>query len=359
MNRTIIHVDMDAFYAAVETRDNPSLQGKPLIIGGLPTEQRGVVATCNYEARKYGLHSAMSIKEAYRRCPKGIFMRPNIPKYKVVSDALHKIWCDYTNIVEFLSLDEGYLDISEAINIFGSARAIAYQIKLRTKNEIGLTCSIGVGYSMASAKLASEEKKPNGYFEIPDSEFFKNLIIDRETRVIFGVGSKSAEKLKELDILNVRDILNNQQKVISMFGKRGQQIVDMAQGIDTREIRPYYESEMKSIAREQTFQEDTMDYNYIKSFLIMFSRELSGKLSELNLYAKTVTLKITFADMKSITRSKSSQAINTADEIYNRTLSMLELVEQKPIRLVGISLSNFTNERYRQLSFFSNIFGEK
>ena len=350
VSRTIIHVDMDAFYASVETRDNPDLVGKPLIIGGKPNE-RGVVSTCNYEARKYGIHSAMNINEAYRRCPWGIFMPPDIPRYKKVSEILHAIWCDYTDIVQFLSLDEGYLDVTGSLQRFGGAKNIAFQIKNRTKNEVGLTCSVGVGYSMSTAKLASEEKKPDGYFEILTPEFFKNLVIDRSARVISGVGEKTAELLRDAGIETVRDILTYRQRVISLFGKRGQQIVEIANGVDLREVTPYYEAKARSISREETFRQDTADCEYIKNWLLLFAGELSAQISSSEIYAQTVTLKITFGNMKSITRSKSGLPINQARDIYEIAVSLLDTLELIPVRLVGIGISNFTSECYRQLTF--------
>jgi len=190
MNKTIIHVDMDAFYAAVEVRDNPELAGKPLIIGALPDE-RGVVSTCSYEARKYGVRSAMSIKTAYRLCPHGIYMHPNMHKYVAASNIVHKVWDTYTDLVEHISLDEGFLDVTNSAHLFGGAKRIGHEIKKRVKAEAGLTCSVGIGYSMMSAKLASEEKKPDGFFEIPNPESLKALIMDRSVRIIYGVGAKN------------------------------------------------------------------------------------------------------------------------------------------------------------------------
>jgi len=182
MNRIILSVDMDMFFAAVEIRDNPELKGKPLIIGALPHE-RGVVSTCSYEARKYGVRSAMSIKEAYRLCPQGIYMHPNMKKYKEASDAVHGIWAAYTDLIEYVSLDEGFMDITGSAHLFGAgssgggAEKIANEIKKRTKSETGLTCSVGIGYSIMSAKLASEELKPDGLFSIPNPESLISLII--------------------------------------------------------------------------------------------------------------------------------------------------------------------------------------
>ena len=171
MNQIIIHVDMDAFYASVEIRDNPALKGKPLIIGSLPQE-RGVVATCSYEARKFGVHSAMNIKDAYRLCPGGIYMHPNFEKYRAVSAQLHEIWNTYASASETIALDEAYLDVTETARTWDIACEFAQAIKRRTREELHLTCSVGIAYSKTAAKTASEEKKPDGYFEIPTKETF-------------------------------------------------------------------------------------------------------------------------------------------------------------------------------------------
>ena len=220
MDRTIIHVNMDAFYAAVEVRDDPELRGKPLIIGALPHE-RGVVSTCSYEVRKYGVRSAMSIKEAYRLCPGGIYIHPNMGKYIEASGRIHDIWLTYTDIIEYISLDEGFLDVTGSAARFGGAREVGLLIKERTAAETRLTCSVGVGYSKTSAKLASEEKKHDGYFEIPSPEALKTLIMDRNVSAIYGVGPKTAESLQGVGIATVREILDNKQieKLLAEFFK--------------------------------------------------------------------------------------------------------------------------------------------
>lgn len=349
MDRTIIHVDMDAFYAAVEVRDNPELAGLPLIVGALPDE-RGVVATCSYEARSFGVRSGMSIKDAYRRCPQGVYMHPDIKKYAAVSDELHKIWGKYTDIVQYVSLDEGYLDISLSGKAFGGAKSIAREIKCRTLSEAGLTCSVGIGYSMMSAKLASEEKKPNGFFEIPDAKYLLELIGGRDVGIVYGIGKKTAEQLHNSGIHTVRDIIENESTVIRMFGKHGGQIAQLARGIDIREVTPYYDSAAKSLGREHTFQQDIADFDYLKSVLRLIAKELSTKIRLDGLYVKTITLKITYGNMKQITRSKSGNATNQASTIYSTAAALLDSIDKKPIRLVGISLSGFTESDSRQLS---------
>ena len=215
----IIHVDMDAFYASVEMRDNPALRGKPLIIGSKPTE-RGVVATCNYEARKYGVRSAMNIKDAYRLCPNGIYMHPNFEKYKAVSAQLNEIWNTYATASERISLDEAYLDVTEQSGDWEGARRIGKMIKQRVLDEVGLTCSVGVAYSKTAAKMASEEKKPDGFFEIITPEDFVSLIIDRDVKVLYTVGEKTAEKLHRSGIHKVRDIQQRRGDVEKLLGKQ-------------------------------------------------------------------------------------------------------------------------------------------
>ena len=349
VGRTIIHVDMDAFFAAVEVRDNPKLAGNPLIIGALPNE-RGVVSTCSYEARKFGVRSAMSIKEAYRRCPDGIYMHPNMSKYREASKAVHKIWNDYTDAVEYISLDEGYLDVTGSLQLIGSAHDMAVAIKARTKSEVGLTCSVGVGYSMAAAKLGSEEKKPDGLFEILTPEAFVDLIMDRNVRVLHGVGVKTAEKLAMAGVYTVRDIHKNHKLVVNMLDKNGIHIVNLANGVDNRAVTPWYESEAKSIGREHTFQEDISNFRYLEDVLVLLARELSIKLRFKKLYAFTITLKITYSNMKSITRSKSGEAVNRAEGIYKIAAALLNEIEEKPIRLIGISLDNLTEKVESQLT---------
>ena len=229
MEQIILHVDMDAFYASVEMRDDPTLRGKPLIIGSLPHE-RGVVATCSYAARPYGVRSGMNIKDAYRLCPQGIYMHPNFDKYKAVSRQLHEIWEAYASAAESIALDEAYLDLTETAGDWDTARKIAQTIKRRTLQEVGLTCSVGVAYSKTAAKTASEEKKPDGYFEIRTAEDFVNLIIDRDVRVLYTVGAMTAEKLHGAGIHTVRDIRERQEEVVRLLGKQGRWIARTAAG---------------------------------------------------------------------------------------------------------------------------------
>ena len=350
MKQIIIHVDMDAFYASVEVRDDPSLAGKPLIIGALPTE-RGVVATCSYEARKYGVHSAMNIKEAYRRCPHGIYMHPNFEKYREISAQLRKIWYDYAVKMETIALDEAYLDVTYSAGEFDRAGEMAREIKARTRSELGLSCSVGIAYSKTAAKTASEEKKPDGYFEIRTPEDFVNLMIDRDVKSLYTVGAKTAEKLNRIGIYTVRDIRERKDEILERFGKHGQLITELAFGIDDRKVIEYKPEDAKSLSREVTFQEDTDNYRMLDDVLVLLALSVEERARRHGLHGKGVTLKLTYSDMKSITRSK---AITTADidaaAIYRETSRLLEQVEKRPVRLVGAGIYNLSTDEGRQMT---------
>lgn len=361
MKQIIIHVDMDAFYASVEIRDNPALRGKPLIIGSMPWE-RGVVATCSYEARQYGIHSGMNIKDAYRLCPNGVYMHPDFDKYKKVSGKLHEIWDTYATADEAIALDEAYLDVTEQAKNLEGARRIAGLIKERTKKELGLTCSVGVAYSKTAAKTASEEKKPDGYFEIPTPEDYVNLIIDRDVRVLFTVGKATAEKLYTWGIHTVRDVQENQEMVIRILGKQGQWITRIALGIDDRKVVPYRPEDAKSISREVTFQQDVDNYEILKDVLILLSLCVEHRAKRYHLHGNGVTLKLTYEDMKGITRSRITPACDKAVMIYEEAVRLLESVEQRPVRLVGVGIYNLSGEEGRQLTledFFDEARGRQ
>lgn len=348
MEQIIIHVDMDAFFASVEVRDNPALRGKPLIIGSLPRE-RGVVATCSYEARKYGVHSAMNIKEAYRLCPHGIYMHPNIDKYRAVSAQLREIWGAYCSVAETIALDEAYLDVTAQAGNLEGARKIAKVIKQRTKEELGLTCSVGVAYSKTAAKTASEEKKPDGYFEIPTAQDFVNLIIDRDVRVIYTVGERTARKLNAEGIRTVRDVRENSEMVIRLLGKQGQWITRLALGIDERKVTPGRPQDAKSISREVTFQEDVRSFELLKDVLVLLALCVERRIRRHELHGDGVTLKLTYADMKGISRSRSPAECDSAASIYREAVRLLGKVEKRPVRLIGVGVYHLSAGEKRQL----------
>ena len=361
-SRKILHIDMDAFFAAVEVRDNPELKGKPVIVGALPGE-RGVVSTCNYKAREFGVRSAMPISQAYKLCPHGHYMHPHPVKYGEVSKQIYKIWETYTDMVEGVSIDEAFLDVTASERLFGSAQNIARMIKERTWKEIGLTCSIGLGYSMSSAKLASEEMKPNGYFEILTPAAMRELIAPRSVRVVYTVGPKTAQRLERIGVRIVADIFKHADRVVNVLGNHGTAIVDLARGIDNRVVGT--RTRGQSIGTEQTFQTDITDVEYLKDVLRLIARKLSYDIQQKGLYARTVTLKITYPGMHSITRAKTGDTTNLALDIYNSAESLFNKLEKKPIRLIGITLSNFTKDREEkqqgnvQLSLFDEPEPEK
>ena len=349
MKQIIIHVDMDAFYASVEVRDDPSLRGKPLIIGSLPHE-RGVVATCSYEARKFGVRSGMNIKEAYRLCPQGIYRHPDFEKYKSVSAQLHAIWDSYAAASEAIALDEAYLDVTERAVDFDGARQIASEIKRRTREELSLTCSVGVAYSKTAAKTASEEKKPDGYFEIPTREDFIELLSDRDVRALYTVGAKTAEKLHASGIRTVREIRENADAVMRMFGKQGIWIVQLANGIDDRHVVPYRPEDAKSISRELTFQEDVESFALLQDVLLLLALCVEHRAKRYGLHGRGVTLKLTYGDMKSISRSKLIGDCDDAMTIYETASDLLREAQRRPVRLIGAGIYNLSGEEGRQLT---------
>ncbi|MBR1407871.1 MAG: DNA polymerase IV [Clostridia bacterium] len=341
---------MDAFYASVEIRDNPALRGKPLIIGALPQE-RGVVATCSYEARKYGIHSAMNIKEAYRLCPKGIYMHPDFEKYRAVSDRLHEIWNTYAAASETIALDEAYLDVTETAGNWKNACAIARTIKQRTREELGLSCSVGVAYSKSAAKTASEEKKPDGYFEIPTPQAYVSLISERDVRVLYTVGEKTAEKLKRAGIRTVRDVREQAEEVIRLLGKQGQWLTRLASGRDERRVVAYKPEDAKSISRELTFQENVEDFSFLEDVLLLLALSVERRAERVSLYGEGVTLKLTYADMKSITRSRLIPSTRSAADVYAEAVRLLGEVPKKPVRLIGAGLYHLRGDEGRQVHF--------
>lgn len=345
----IIHVDMDAFYAAVEARDDPSLRGKELIIGSMPNE-RGVVSTCSYEARKYGVRSGMNIKEACRLCPHGIYKHPDFKKYSRVSHALHEIWDSYATASEYIALDEAYLDVTETAGSFERACEFARAIKERTLKEQHLTCSVGIAYSKSAAKTASEEKKPNGYFEIPTQEDYVRLITDRPVRSLYGVGAKTAERLQEMGIRTVRDLRENKETVVLLFGKMGEWAVDMAFGNDEHRVVPYRAEDAKSLSRELTYQEDVNDPELLKETLLLLSVDVARRARRHGLYGNGVTIKITFSDMKGLTRSTPAEHVTDPIVIYREAVKMLDRIPLRAVRLIGVGLSRLEKEGSRQLS---------
>jgi DNA polymerase-4 len=341
--RKIIHIDMDAFFASVEQRDNPEYRGKPIAVGGLGA--RGVVAAASYEARKYGVFSAMPAKMAKKKCPFLLFVPPRFDVYKQVSDQIREIFLEYTDLVEPLSLDEAYLDVTRHKKGKPSATLIAKEIKERIFAETGLTASAGISINKFLAKIASDYKKPNGLFLIKPEEaetFVENLPIEK----FFGIGKVTAQKMHNLNIFNGADLKKlSEYELIKNFGKQGDYFYHIARALDNREVEP--DRARKSVGAENTFETDITDPEEMMDELEQIAKILFERMQKSDAYGKTLTLKVKFHDFKQITRSKTlnSEISDYRDlwkislEIFNKTH-----LEHKRIRLLGLSVSNFPHE---------------
>ena len=350
--RKIIHVDMDAFYASVEQRDDPTLLTKPVVVGGKPNS-RGVVCAASYEARKYGIHSAMPMAEAFRRCPQAVFLPVNIPKYHEVSLQIRQIFMTYTPIVEPLSLDEAFLDVTGSTSLFGSANTIGLTIKQRIQQELNLTASVGVASNKFLSKLASDLQKPDGFVIVQPNrvqEFLDPLSVER----IWGVGKKTAEQLHKLNIKTIRDLLRLEQGYLTqLFGVSGSQLYQLAQGIDDRPVES--DRVAKSIGRETTFAIDIVDRDVLETELLKIAVDIGRRLRKESFRGKTITLKVRYADFRTVSRSYTlSQATDLDDVIYKEACNLFREVSLKhPLRLIGLTLHSLTDKLERQLSLFS------
>ncbi len=360
--RKIIHIDMDAFYASVEQRDFPEYRGKPLVVGGSPEGRGGVVATASYEARKFGIRSAMTSKKAQQLCPYAIFVRPRFAAYKEVSQSIREIFRRYTDLIEPLSLDEAYLDVTvDKLNI-GSAITIAEEIKKAIKDELNLTASAGVSINKFTAKIASDMNKPDGLTFIGPSRleaFMEKLPVEK----FFGVGKVTAEKMKRQGLFTGADLKAlSEQRLIQLFGKTGKFFYKIVRGLDDREVQP--NQEIKSISAEDTFMEDLDRGEELDDGLVQITKSAYKRLQYYQVYGRTITLKVKFGDFKIITRSQSfTSPILELEEILTVTKLLLDKIdfETKKIRLLGVSFSNFGEIKVRdrkasyQPSLFPNI----
>lgn len=333
---------MDAFYASVEQRDNPDYRGKPIAVGGSPEGRGGVVATCSYEARKFGIRSAMPSKRALQLCPHVIFVRPRFAAYKEVSQKVREIFHRYTDIIEPLSLDEAYLDVTEDKQNIGSAIEIAKLIKQAIKDELQLTASAGVSINKFVAKIASDLNKPDGLTFIGPSKiesFMESLAVEK----FYGVGKVTAEKMKSMNLHTGADLKKlSEEELVKHFGKTGRFYYKIVRGIDDRPVEPHQET--KSLAAEDTFPYDLTDVDEMNIELDKIARTVCNRLQHYQLKGRTITLKIKYGDFKQITRSKSlPTGVSDFDTIatISKELLLASGIEDKKIRLLGISLSNF------------------
>lgn len=347
--RKIIHIDMDAFFASVEQRDNPELRGKPVAVGG--SRERGVVAAASYEARTFGVHSAMPSVTARRKCPDLIFVKPRFDVYKRVSLQIRAIFAEYTNLIEPLSLDEAYLDVTENLRGIATAARIAEDIRHKIHSETGLTASAGVSYNKFLAKLASDHRKPDGLFVIPPkagAAFIETMPVGR----FHGVGPATTAKMKRLGIYTGLDLRAQTLPFLSaQFGKAGQHFYWIARGVDPRPVRA--DRVRKSVGAENTFARDLFAYDEMRSALQPIIDRLWTFCETSGVRSRTLTLKVKYADFESITRSRSVvDALRDRAEVESIALALLSSLfpMTKGVRLLGLSLSSLDSARPRDES---------
>jgi DNA polymerase-4 len=341
-NRKIIHIDMDAFYASVEQMDNPELRGKPVAVGG--EENRGVVSAASYEARKFGVRSAISGVQAKRNCPELIFVRPRFDRYREISKQIHKIFRDYTDLIEPLSLDEAYLDVTKNKKGNPSASLLAEEIRLRIFNEVGLTASAGISVNKFVAKIASDYNKPNGQKTVNPNEvidFLEELPIQK----FYGVGKVTAEKMFQLGIFTGLDLKNRTIYFLEKhFGKSGSFYYNVVRGIHNSEVKSNRIA--KSVAAEYTFDSNLSSEIFMVEKLEKIASELERRLKKHKISGKTVTLKIKYSDFTQQTRSKTMPYFISDKALILETVKELLYQERMKdsVRLLGISLSNLNTE---------------
>lgn len=343
--RKIIHIDMDAFFASVEQRDDPGLMGKPVVVGGDPGG-RGVVAAASYEARAFGVHSAMPCRKALQLCPGATFVRPRFEVYKEVSGQIRSIFKRYTDLIEPLSLDEAYLDVTQDKQGLGSANVIAREIRAAIWKELRLRASAGISINKFVAKIASDIRKPNGQTFIGPSKveaFMESLEVER----FYGVGKVTASKMKGLGLHTGRDLKNcKKEDLVKWFGKHGLFLYDIVRGRDDRPVRPH--RPVKSISVEETFQEDISDPVLLQEVVDRIALRLNERLRNKKCKARTISIKVRFPDFTTLHRSHSYRSgVDETEIIKTSTWSLLQgLTKEKEvsIRLIGITASRLLKE---------------
>ena len=355
MSRRILHLDMDAFFAAVEQLDFPQYRGKPVIVGADPKggAGRGVVATASYEARKYGVHSALPISLAYQRCPHAVYLRGRYERYSEISRQLIATLNEFTPVIEKISIDEAFLDITKSLALFGSDEKIGYQIKKRIYDDLGLVASIGIAPNKFLAKVASNLEKPDGFVVVKEGEekeFLKSLPISR----LWGVGQKTEAALKQMDIETIGQIAHMPEQDLSRrFGKWGSALWRLANGIDPRSVKPW--ETQKSISQETTFDEDTGDEEAIHKTLLGLAESLSRLMRKSKLKGRTVTLKIRLEDFSTFTRSKTlSDFVDSTQILKGVAIGLYKKFNKKnmKVRLLGIGVSQLNSVSGEQLGLF-------
>lgn len=349
MLRWIMHVDMDAFFASVEQLDNPDLRGKPVIVGGQSC--RGVVSTCSYEARRYGVHSAMSMAEARKLCPHGEYVPVRMRRYQEISQKIMSIFHDFTPLVEQLSIDEAFLDVSGMEKLYHNTEEIGWLIKKRIAAETGLTASVGLAPNKFLAKMASDLQKPDGFTIIRHAEAAK-FIADFPVTKIFGIGRMAEKSLLQYGIATIGQLAEAENNVLKkVFGKNADSVHRLAQGIDERPV--VTESVPKSIGRETTFTQDLFTEEQCRKELLKLSGQTGFRLRSKGYSGHTLTLKVKFTDFRIVTRSITSETdICCDEEIYTLAVKLLHEVDlKKGIRLLGVTVSNLSEGDCGTLGF--------
>ena len=341
-SRKIIHVDMDAFYASVEQKDHPELRGKPLAVGG--GGKRGVVAAASYEARRFGIHSAMSGMLARQKCPELIFVKPRFERYREISSEIRSIFREYTDLVEPLSLDEAYLDVTQNKKGMPSATLLAREIRERIYQRTGLTASAGISVNKFLAKIASDINKPNGQKTIPP-ESVEAFLTELDIRKFYGIGRVTAEKMYQMGIFTGADLREKSRAFLTEhFGKSGSHYYDVVRGIHLSPVRP--SRKPKSVGAERTFSENLSSEVFLLEKLQGIAAELHRRLSGKQRAGKTITLKLKYSDFQIQTRSRTLPFYISSEELI--TEHARELLYQQPlrdsVRLLGISLSNLNTD---------------
>ena len=350
--RRILHCDMDCFYAAVEVRDAPSLRGKPVVVGGRP-EGRGVVAAASYEARRYGIHSAMASAQAVRRCPDLVFLPPDFPRYRRESDAIFAIFGDFTPLVQPASLDEAYLDVSDHLGRWGSATAIAREIRRRVREERKLTVSVGVGPNRLVAKIASDLDKPDG-LTVVRPEQVEAFLGPLPVRRLHGVGPATERSLAELGVTTVEQLRRLEVEALTRrFGKWGEVLHAFARGVDDRAVT--VERERKSLGTETTYARDLDRPAAIEDELVRLAGDVAGDLQKRHLWARTISIKVRYSDFTTITRSHTvGVACCDAPSVARLATSLMRRTDaaSRPVRLLGVTASNLVEGAPEQLPLF-------
>ena len=355
--RRILHCDMDCFYAAVHMRDDPSLRGRPVVIGGSPTG-RGVVAAASYEARQYGVRSAMPAAQAVRRCPHAVFLKPEFPRYRDESQAIFTIFREFTPAVQPASLDEAYLDVSDHLEPFGSATAIAQEIRRKVREERGLTVSIGVGPNRLIAKIASDFDKPDG-LTIVKPRRVREFLDPLSVRRLHGVGPATEKALHELGVRTIAELRGLEQETLRRrFGRHGQGLYNYSRGIDERPVRT--DRERKSLGSERTYADNIRSLEEMDSQLEDLARRVATGLERREMAARTITVKVRYPDFTTLTRSRSLDSPTaSADLIAAVAMELLRSTEAETqsVRLLGITGSGLSSgdDGPEQLGLFQGV----